>query len=315
MSYARGLMRYLLLFCLLSNLCCAEINTIDTIDLTVSDCTKSLAFYTEVLDFKKVFDETFGNVHVVQVQLGDTKVNLICTLDAQGRSYPQDFHSNDKMFQHMAIVVSDIDQAYRKLQSQQVKGISSKPERLPDWNPKAGGIKAYYFKDPDGHPLEIISFPPGKGDPQWQIMPRLLFQGIDHTAIVVADTDKSLLFFRDLLGLKVKATSENYGPEQENLSNVPGAHLRITSLRAKEGIGIELLEYLEPKGGKSIPQDTRSTDLWHWQVQLQGKENNQLPHLIKDPDGHQFLIVPKKVTKPTPTSHRSSGSWEAEQCP
>jgi catechol 2,3-dioxygenase-like lactoylglutathione lyase family enzyme len=57
-----------------------------------------------------------------------------------------------------------------------------------------------------------------------------LFLGIDHTAIVVWDTEASVKFYRDLLGLHVAGESENYGTEQEHLNNVFGAHLRITAL-------------------------------------------------------------------------------------
>ena len=51
-------------------------------------------------------------------------------------------------------------------------------------------------------------------------------------AIVVADTDVSLAFYRDALGMRVAGSSENYGSEQEHLNNIFGARLRITALRA-----------------------------------------------------------------------------------
>ena len=79
-----------------------------------------------------------------------------------------------------------------------------------------------------------------------------LFLGIDHTAIVISDTDASLRFYRDVLGLQVVGESENYGPEQERLNNVFGARLRITSLRAASGPGVEFLEYLAPARWPSV---------------------------------------------------------------
>ena len=48
----------------------------------------------------------------------------------------------------------------------------------------------------------------------WEQVSRNIFLGIDHTAIVISDTDKSLAFYRDLLGLRVAGESENYGIEQ-----------------------------------------------------------------------------------------------------
>jgi catechol 2,3-dioxygenase-like lactoylglutathione lyase family enzyme len=161
-----------------------------------------------------------------------------------------------------------MDQAYRRLRAHKVEHASSGPQRLPDWNKNAGGIRAFYFKDPDGHPLEILQFPPGKGDPKWHRAGGRLFLGIDHTAIVVADTDLSLGFYRDLLGLKIVGESENYDTEQEHLNGVFGARLRITALRAPSGPGIELLEYLAPRDGRPMPPDARANDLLHWQTRL-----------------------------------------------
>jgi catechol 2,3-dioxygenase-like lactoylglutathione lyase family enzyme len=115
--------------------------------------------------------------------------------------------------------------------------------------------------------VEVIQFPRGKGDARWQAGDRL-FLGIDHTAIVVGDTDASLRFYRDTLGLRVAGTSENWGTEQEHLNNVSGARLRITTLRGASGPGVELLEYLAPRDGRPIAPDERANDLIHWQTTL-----------------------------------------------
>ncbi|MFL5299213.1 MAG: VOC family protein, partial [Anaeromyxobacteraceae bacterium] len=159
-----------------------------------------------------------------------------------------------------------MDEAYRRLRAARVEHASTGPQRLPDWNPNAGGIRAFYFRDPDRHVLEVIAFPAGKGDPRWQRRAQGLFLGIDHTAIVVADTDASLRFWRDALGFRVAGTSENWGTEQEHLNNVFGARLRITTLRAPEGPGVELLEYLAPRDGRPFPPGERANDLVHWQT-------------------------------------------------
>jgi catechol 2,3-dioxygenase-like lactoylglutathione lyase family enzyme len=150
-----------------------------------------------------------------------------------------------------------------------VEHASTGPQRLPDWNRQAGGIRAFYFRDPDGHFLEVLQFPGDKGDPRWRRpVGGALFLGIDHTAIVVADTDASLRLYRDALGMKVAGESENHGTEQEHLNNVFGARLRITALRAPRGPGIELLEYLAPRDGRPAPDDLRANDLAHWQTRL-----------------------------------------------
>src|SRR5213079_2876020 len=116
-------------------------------------------------------------------------------------------------------------------------------------------------------------------DPRWQRAsgavagtPQALFLGIDHTAIGVQDTEASLRLYRDRLGLRVAGGSENYGTEQEHLNNVFGAHLRITTLRAAKGPGIEFLQYLSPRDGRPAPPDLRANDLLHWQTRLRVRD-------------------------------------------
>jgi catechol 2,3-dioxygenase-like lactoylglutathione lyase family enzyme len=254
---------------------------VDAIGMTVADMDRSLEFYTNVLSFEKISDVevtgteyeqlqgVFGvRMRVARLKLGEEAIELTEYLAPHGKPFPADSRSDDRWFQHVAIIVSDMDQAYARLRRHRVPHLSSGPQRLPDWNKKAAGIEAFYFADPDGHPLEILQFPPGKGDPKWHRPSDRLFLGIDHTAIVVGDTEASLKFYRDLLGLKVVGESENYGTEQEHLNNVFGAHLRITTLRAASGPGIEFLEYLSPRDGRSFPADERANDLVHRQTRL-----------------------------------------------
>jgi catechol 2,3-dioxygenase-like lactoylglutathione lyase family enzyme len=163
-------------------------------------------------------------------------------------------------------------------------------QELSAWNPSAGGIRAVYFRDPDGHPLELIQFPLGKGDPRWQDRDRL-FLGIDHSAIAVRDTDASLAFYHDRLGLRIAGASENWGIEQERLSAVPGAHVRITTLRAATGPGVELLDYLMPGDGRPMPTDTTANDLWAEEIVMDG--SSQAGRMLHDPDGHAVLVEPK----------------------
>src|SRR5207247_3792311 len=185
----------------------------------------------------------FGSrVRIVTLKLGSESVDMLQKLAPRVLSIPADSRSNDLWFQHIAVIVSDMDRAYQVLRQNKVEHASSGPQRLPDWNKNAGGIKAFYFKDPDEHPVEILEFPEGKGDPKWHRGTDRLFLGSDHTAIAVSDTDTSLKFYRDLPGLRVAGDSQNYGTEQAHLNHVVYAQPRITALRAPTGPGIELLE-------------------------------------------------------------------------
>jgi catechol 2,3-dioxygenase-like lactoylglutathione lyase family enzyme len=257
------------------------VTAVESVGMTVSDMDRSVEFFSKVLDFEKVSDVevagaeyehlegVFGvRARIVRLRLGDETVELTEYLAPRGRPVPIDSRSNDRWFQHVAIVVSDMDRAYRRLRANKVEHASSGPQLLPANLPAAAGIRAFYFKDPDGHPLEILEFPPDKGAAKWHAKTDRLFLGIDHTAIVVADTERSLRFYRGRLGFAVTGETENFGTEQEHLNNVFGARLRITSLRAASGPGIELLEYLAPRDGRPAPADLRANDLAHWQTRL-----------------------------------------------
>ena len=67
-------------------------------------------------------------------------------LTPRGRPIPVDSRSNDQWFQHIAIVVSDMDKAYQQLRAHKVQHTSTGPQRIPDWNKAAAGIKAFYFR-------------------------------------------------------------------------------------------------------------------------------------------------------------------------
>ena len=283
---------------------------VDSIAITVADTDRAVDFYSRVLTFRKISDVevtgeevehlsgVFGvRLRVVRMKLGDESIELDEYLAPKGRPIPLDSRSNDRWFQHIAIIVSDMDKAYALLRQNKVEHASSGPQLLPSWNKNAGGISAFYFKDPDGHPVEILHFPPDKGAAKWHRQSDRLFLGIDHTAIVVGDTDASLKFYRDLLGMRVAGESENYGTEQEHLSNVFGAHLRITALRAPEGPGIELLEYLAPRDGRPLPSDEHANDLVHRETVVVAPSVEKLAS--KSREAHIPFVSSAVVTNPT----------------
>jgi catechol 2,3-dioxygenase-like lactoylglutathione lyase family enzyme len=310
------------------------VKSVDAVGMTVFDMDRSVEFFSKVLSFEKISEiEVAGSEYerlqgvfgarmkIVRMKLGDERIELAEYIAPRGRPIPVDSRSNDLWFQHIAIVVSDMDKAYQLLRANKVQQTSTNPQRIPDWNKAAAGIRAFYFKDPDGHNLELIDFPLGKGNPKWQQTNGRLFLGIDHTAIAVADTDHSLQFYRDILGMKLAGESENYGTEQEHLNNVFGSRVRISGLKAQSGPGVEFLDYLTPSDGRATPPDTRANDLWHWQTAIRvggadaaaetlkaGRVRFVSPgvatipdralginkgFLVRDPDGHALQLIEK----------------------
>jgi catechol 2,3-dioxygenase-like lactoylglutathione lyase family enzyme len=147
--------------------------------MTVANMERSMQFYSSVLAFETVSDvEVVGGAYeqlqgvfgvrmrVVRMQLGEEFIELTEVLAPRGRPIPVDSRSHDRWFQHIALIVSDIDRAYQWLRQHEVEHASSGPQRLPDWNPKAGGIRVflYFSKIPDGHHLRSCSSHGAKGD-------------------------------------------------------------------------------------------------------------------------------------------------------
>src|SRR5438046_3140867 len=322
-----------LLLCLviiaLSSIAATATVSVESIGMTVSDMDRAVEFYS-ALTFQKISDvEVLGEefehleavfgarMRIVRMQLGKEFLDLTQYLAPPGHPIPVDSRSNDLWFPHISMVVLDLDQAFDKLRALKVQFVSTGPQTLPPSIKSAAGIKAFYFRDPDQHNLEIIYFPPGKGDPRWQEKTDNLFLGIDHTAVGISNTNASLKFYRDLLGLRKAGESENFGTEQEHLNQVFGAHLRITGMRSDGGPGVEFLEYLTPRDGRPRPADIHANDIVHWQTMVITDDVDLLAKkladthvvssgvvvmpkdkagfskgvLVSDPDGHDVLLI------------------------
>lgn len=300
--------------------------------LTVSDLDRAVEFYQQALDFRKISERTitdrnydyltgvFGTrVRSATLQLGEESIELDQYLTPAGQTIPVDSRSNDLWFQHFAVVVSDMDKAFDRVRRFPIQSISSAPQTIPESNQAAAGIKAYKFKDPDGHPLELLWFPADKGRAKWQQANGRLFLGIDHSAIGISSTERSTAFYRDLIGLSVAGGTVNTGMTQEQLDNAFGAVVRITGLRPEraESPGLEFLQYVTPSGGRPSPVSLRPNDLVLTRtvievddlaalaMRLQGSgvtfiSPQPVPVagapwstglMVKDPDGHAVLLV------------------------
>ncbi|MEK6801466.1 MAG: VOC family protein [Nitrospirota bacterium] len=309
------------------------VQSVAAIGFTVLDMDRSVAFYRDVLAFKPAsdvevdgpeYDQLWGifgvRARVVRMQLGEQQLELIEFLSPPDvRPIPVPSYSNDLWFQHVAIVVRDMEDAWAQLRKHHVRQISPRPQTIPISNPAAAGIKAIKFRDPDGHNLELLWFPEGKGNPIWKKPGPSLLMGIDHTAMTVRSTDSSTKFYRDLLGMTVAGGTLNMGQTQQYLDSLPGAWTRVTGLASKMSPpGLEFLEYELPTAGRPFPPDSHPTDLWHWQTTLvvsdveaaasalrdtaqfissgvvstpDGSLGFKKGFLVRDPDGHVVQVV------------------------
>ena len=280
-----------------------DVQRVKMIGFTVADVERQTDFFTKVLQFEKIsdfrvvggeYDQMQGvfntNMRIVHLKLGEQTVELTQYVSPPtGRPIPVPSYSNDEWFQHLAIVVSDMDAAYKVLQDNNVRQVSAQPITIPQSNPGAAGIKAIKFRDPEGHDLELIYFPRGKGNASWQKPTNRLFVGIDHTAMTVDSTERGVTFYRDLLGFEVGGVTFNTGPTQEVLDGLFNDTCLVTAMMpASAPPHVEFLEYKTPPGGRPMPRDTRASDLWHWQTTLVTKDIGAASERLRR-TGAQFI--------------------------
>src|SRR6266513_987416 len=80
----------------------------------------------------------------------------------------------------------------------------------------------------------------------------------DHTGITVSNLERSLAFWRDVLGFELSHRAHHTGELAEEITGVPGAEISIAVLKAP-GHKIELLEYIAPNDRRHV--DIRPCDV------------------------------------------------------
>ncbi|TPL75270.1 VOC family protein [Mesorhizobium sp. B2-3-13] len=293
----------------------AEVPSVERIacfSLTTADAEGAARFYEKAFGCRRIAKDRLGGPHFerlmgvsgaadrITLGLGHQTVELL-QFELPGEPYPFASSASDLVFQHFAIVVTDIRQAFQRLST--VAGWTpisrGGPQRLPA---SSGGVTAYKFRDPDGHPLELLKFP-GAADSRWStISPDECCLGIDHSAITVSDTHVSVAYYENL-GLSVSACTFNHGPAQESLDDVQGAEVDVIALTpVSPAPHLELLCYRKPHQGpladpafRRKANDIASTRLVYeigrpWSA----ADNDVRMRAMRDPDDHAYVIEPSR---------------------
>jgi catechol 2,3-dioxygenase-like lactoylglutathione lyase family enzyme len=295
------------------------------VSLVVADLAPMAAFYCESFGFEVVAETRDSGAALAQllglpsVHISSTTLRLgadhleLAAYGRRGRDYPSGSTAADLWFQHIAIVVADMDEAYGVLRSSgAIIPISTNgPEHLP---PNTGGVTAFKFRDPEGHPLELSMFPPGVGAERW-LQPATSGNclGIDHSALSVSDISASLAFYSETLGMSAAGRSLNRGAEQDRLDGLACDGVDIVALQPADAASphIELLGYPDPRSNRTRlrPNDIAATRLLFQVSDLPSMVDRlravgaafispgavTLPSgavavLIADPDGHLILL-------------------------
>jgi catechol 2,3-dioxygenase-like lactoylglutathione lyase family enzyme len=265
----------------------ARVSAITAFRLTTTDSERLARFYAE-LGFAVGDREAIGDDEItllglkhggsrLPLHLGGQRVDLDC-FDVIGRPYPAAATAADLCFQHLAIVTDDAEIAWKRVQALGVAPIStSGPVLLP---PATGVAAAVKFRDPDGHPLELLQLTAASGR-SW-IGTHLL--GIDHSAISVSDVHASRRFY-EALGLSMYRPTLNQGPTQIVLDGLPEVQVDVVPMLPQQDTPhLELLRYRKPAGrvaGRLEANDVAATRI-AWAANRD--------ELIRDPDGHLHLL-------------------------
>lgn len=284
------------------------------IERNTGDLDRAVAFYCDALGFCK--SDGAAPAWMLLPGSGDTAPRCaVLSLGAQtivltefpdAAPYPAQSSSCDLWFQHCAIVVDDMQAAHDEVMRRGGTAITQHgPQTLP---PSTGAVTCFKFRDPDGHPLELIAFPPGAGDPCWQSVPSAgPTLGMDHSAISVRDVERSLRFY-ELLGLHAAARGVNRGSAQDRLDDLADVEVDVVAMQAAVRTPhLELLCYREPQGRaiSSVALTAIAADRLVWKVEgldalldalrdagfanaiiSSGLVEGALVAMLRDPDGH-----------------------------
>ncbi len=275
--------------------------------LPVSDPVRLAAFYRDALGFTVLGTRTRGGegfaratatpgarAEVTMLRLGGQHLELERHL-TPARPYPDGSRSQDLWFQHVAIIVADMDAAYRRLRGVGCVAISlDGPQRLPE---SSGGVLAFKFRDPDGHPLELLQFPAGREPDAWRAAARDPAEpclGLDHSAIGVADAAASARFYTAALGLAKAKAGVNTGPAQQRLDGAADPVVDVVAMTPADAPPhIELLGYRAPSDGRPMPGDATVADILATRLVLEATHLDQAAAALQAAGGR--LVSPGVV--------------------
>ncbi|MBV8971591.1 MAG: hypothetical protein JO290_04795 [Sphingomonadaceae bacterium] len=244
------------------------VRAIAGIGLNVADVARASALYRAL-----GFADGGGSGAGARLTFGGFVLDLTA---ATGAAYPAPRAANDPWFQHFAIAVADIAAAAEIALAAGATPIShGGPQLLP---PNTGGVTAWKFRDPGGHPLELSLIPGSR----WlsEARPGQVFLGIDHTALAVADLAASQAWY-EARGFREVGRSLNTGPEQDRLDGLAGVAVDIVALAsAAGGPHLELLGYRSPRPAPARPVGDGDVAATRTLIVGGSGEN--------DPDGHRL---------------------------
>ena len=123
----------------------AVITAVHAVGMTVLDVDRSIDFYSRVLPFEMLSDvelsgQEFNHylgvpglrARLLRMKSGAEVLELTGYHTPKGRPIPSDSKSNDEWFQHIAVIVSNMQAAHSRMREYNVKQVSAGPQLLPE---------------------------------------------------------------------------------------------------------------------------------------------------------------------------------------
>lgn len=117
-----------------------------------------------------------------------------------------------------------------------------------------------------------------------------MFVKLEHVALSVADLERSIAFYRDVIGFEVTRMIEpDAGLPQAKVVALEGAKTRIAHLELG-GVMLELFQYINPVG-RPIPEDFTQADLGFTHISLKSTDTRADYEYLKN-KGVEFYSEP-----------------------
>jgi catechol 2,3-dioxygenase-like lactoylglutathione lyase family enzyme len=255
---------------------------VDHVGLSVRDMEAMKTFYRNVLGFNGVFAEmpeddhqamheflrngrTVHSAITLTRETGSLSVALFHTTYPVPRPIRKDFRYGDIGVSKITFGVPDVRDFWEK--HAEAARLCSFPKTA-----SVGDQRDYQFvygRDPEGNLIEFTSEDNTLG-----------FLSI---GIAVTDLERSLLFYRNILGFDktVIAPHESFSGLVDEVSGESGTQVRSSLIANSKGKGmLEIFEVMKPRG-RSIPFDAQWGDFGYLQVCLYGTDNKALSAQIE----------------------------------
>ena len=279
---------------------------INQVGITIRDVEENLALYRDTLNLKIESDfeasgsawekitgisgVNFRRITLQREEIDTGKIVLLKFLSPESQPFPIDRKPYDLGLYDFGFESSDIDKSYQLITEKGYKFDSTVQPVIVERNTVAREASIHA---PDGVHVMLAQtlYKPSETQEEGHI----ISSEMDHVVLVVRDYERSLRFYRDILGLKPIIETVLEGEPTDLITRVSHARLKVCLL-AKEKVNagkVEIIQYLSHKG-KPLPKDTTLSDCGLRFISFRVDDMDKAYNLLKG-EGIEFISEPVAV--------------------